>query len=178
MNLRRFNYGNFIFNDGCTSAHGKSTWVKKQLKENDYYVSRDEIRFSLLKEGEDYFSHENLVFTKFLQTIDEALRSCDRVFADATHLTPESRIKVINYVKNSADFINVIWMKTPLMECYRRNEQREGNAKVPKHVIKSMYDRLKLPTFKEGITDLYIIDDINKDIRVMMLIDNEENFIF
>jgi predicted kinase len=106
------------------------------------------------------------------------LRSYDRVFADATHLTPKSRIKVINYVKNSADFINVIWMKTPLMECYRRNEQREGIAKVPRHVIKSMYDKLKLPTFKEGITNLYIIDDINKDIKVMRLIDNEENFIF
>ena len=157
---------------------GKSTWVKKQLKDNDYYVSRDEIRFSLLEEGEDYFAHENIVFTKFLQTIDEALKCHDRVFADATHLTPESRAKVIKYVKNNASFINVIWMKTPLMECYRRNEKREGNAKVPRNVIKSMYDKLKLPTFKEGITDLYIIDDINKDIKVMMLIDNEENFIF
>ena len=39
-----------------TPAAGKSTFLKK-IK-NGLIVSRDAIRFSLLKEGEDYFAHE------------------------------------------------------------------------------------------------------------------------
>ena len=38
---------------------GKSTWVKKQLRNDiDAYVSRDEIRFSMLQEGDAYFKYE------------------------------------------------------------------------------------------------------------------------
>lgn len=120
------------------------------MEENDIYISRDEIRFSLLADGEDYFAHENLVLETFIQTIDEALRSgAERVFADATHLNSKSRGKIIEYVGEQAKEVNVIWMKTPLMECYRRNAKREGLSKVPKKVIKSMYDRLEVPTYEE-----------------------------
>ena len=43
------------------SGCGKTTWahnfIKEQHETNDIrYVSRDEIRFSLIKEGEEYFS--------------------------------------------------------------------------------------------------------------------------
>ena len=38
---------------------GKSTWVKKRLMENGgIWISRDEVRFSMVKEDEDYFSKE------------------------------------------------------------------------------------------------------------------------
>ena len=43
---------------GCP-ASGKSTFGKKMSKITGIpIVSRDEIRFSLLKDDEDYFSHE------------------------------------------------------------------------------------------------------------------------
>ena len=50
---------------------GKSYFAKKKLMEGPgwKYISRDEIRYSLLKEGEDYFSHENEVFEKFIIAI-------------------------------------------------------------------------------------------------------------
>ena len=50
---------------GCPGS-GKSTWAKKHLPDT-YYVSRDEVRFSLLQDGEDYFSHEKEVFNKTKQ---------------------------------------------------------------------------------------------------------------
>ena len=56
---------------GC----GKSTWARKFASENDnvVHISRDEIRFSLLKDGEDYFAHEDDVITIFYAKINEAL---------------------------------------------------------------------------------------------------------
>ena len=49
---------------------GKSTWVKKRLMENGgIWISRDEVRFSMVKKDEDYFSKENEVFDKFISNI-------------------------------------------------------------------------------------------------------------
>ena len=48
---------------------GKSTFLKNHTKPNEAIISRDEIRFNLLKDGEDYFSHENEVFDKFVDNI-------------------------------------------------------------------------------------------------------------
>ena len=45
---------------------GKSTFIKNNKKEKDIYVSRDQIRFKYLKEGEPYFTHEKQVFKEFL----------------------------------------------------------------------------------------------------------------
>ena len=42
------------------SGCGKSTWAKHFQEENPSmsYVSRDSIRFNMVKPEEDYFSHE------------------------------------------------------------------------------------------------------------------------
>ena len=35
---------------------GKTTWTSKYLRKLDKYVSRDEVRFSMVAENEEYFS--------------------------------------------------------------------------------------------------------------------------
>lgn len=158
---------------------GKSTYIKRFLTEKDIYISRDKIRFSLLSEGEDYFAHENEVFDTFIQSIKNGLQKYDRVFADASHLNQSSRAKVINKVGQYANEINVIWLRTSLMECYKRNDNREGREKVPKSTIKSMYDSIQEPSAKEGIDTVYIVDDKTKELKILELgKPNKENFIF
>ena len=55
------------------SGSGKSTFAKledskrKLVGENCLIISRDIIRFSLLKDGEDYFAHEKEVFNIFIK---------------------------------------------------------------------------------------------------------------
>ena len=134
----------------------------------------------MLTEDEDYFAHEGTVFETFCQKIEEALVSrCDRIFADASHLNPASRAKVLNKVKQYADEINVIWLKTPLMECYRRNENRTGRARVPKPTIKSMYDSIQEPSASEGIRMVYIVDGKTQELKVLELGGNNiENFVY
>ena len=55
------------------SGSGKSTFVKNNLKENEVWISRDKIRFSLVKENEKYFSKENLVYKTFVEEIQKCL---------------------------------------------------------------------------------------------------------
>ena len=41
---------------------GKTSWAKKRIEEHGgIHCSRDEIRFSVLEDDEDYFAHEDEV---------------------------------------------------------------------------------------------------------------------
>ena len=90
------------------SGIGKSTWLKNTFSEKwdksrSVIVSRDEIRFYELRKdnlgSEHYFDKEPIVFSTFLATIASELMCGNDVYADATHLTPASRSKVIKGVE-------------------------------------------------------------------------------
>ena len=66
---------------------GKTTYAKKFIGENDIYVSRDEVRFSLVAEDEPYFSREDEVFDCFINEIRKSLNEYDTTYVDATHIT-------------------------------------------------------------------------------------------
>ena len=55
---------------------GKSFWIQNQISNNQTQccvISRDKIRFSLLKDGEDYFKRENAVFAQFVKEINNSI---------------------------------------------------------------------------------------------------------
>ena len=125
---------------------GKSTWLRNHLGEGDAYVSRDEVRFSIIGDDEDYFSHETEVYDKFITEIEEKLNSGKRVFADATHINWASRRKLLERIHDKENIdIDVYVFETPLEICLERNEQREGRARVPKSVIKRMFFQANEP---------------------------------
>ena len=114
-----------------------------------------------MKDGEDYFAYENLVFETFCEKINQELsnKNNQNVYADATHLNQASRKKVLNKINISPESINVLYIKTPLDICIKRNEKRDGRAKVPEQVIKNMYNSIQEPSKKENIDYLYIVED-------------------
>ena len=150
---------------------GKSTYVKSMLKYGDIYVSRDEIRYSLLTDEDDYFAKENEVIRTFIENIDKSLvmeEYCGDVYADATHLSPKSRAQVLNQLKNK-DKVSVIYLDIPLNIILERNAQRKGRALVPENVVRRMYNSIILPTKAEGIEELIIIDENQKVKEVIEL---------
>ena len=48
---------------------GKSYWAEHHVTSVDKYISRDEIRFSMLEDGDDYFAKEGKVFDNFIKQI-------------------------------------------------------------------------------------------------------------
>lgn len=131
---------------------GKTTYAKKFIGENDIYVSRDEIRFSLVAEDEPYFSKEDEVLQTFIRTINDALPIAQRyVVADATHLNMGSRAKILKNLHNKPDSIYVIYVAVSLQTALERNAQRKGRALVPESSIKNMYKSISLPRKEEGI---------------------------
>lgn len=138
---------------------GKSTWAREHLTDNDVYVSRDDIRFSFLKEGDDYFSKEDMVWDTFVKSINEALEMGYNVFADATHINAGSRRKLLNALKFTEGIdVRIIHVDTPIAETLARNELRKDtNRYVPTSVIKRMAHQFEEPVFSEGFSTIYTI---------------------
>lgn len=138
-------------------ASGKSTWLKKHCENNvnAIVVSRDEIRFSMLWENDDYFAHEKQVFAEFIKAINTGLEKGYDVFVDATHINWPSRRKLLKAIDAKYYEVNCICFCTPLQVCLNRNRNRSGRACVPDNVIRDMFNGLTHPK-----TDPYRYDAI------------------
>ena len=123
-------------------ASGKSTWIQKQMKTNPgAWCSRDNVRFSMVSEDEDYFARENEVFDTWIFSIQAAIdnEAIENIYVDATHLNEKSRDKVLNRLNLENATLCAVNFIVPLEECIRHNDLREGRAKVPKSVIRRMH---------------------------------------
>jgi predicted kinase len=145
---------------------GKSYWLnshKDNFKSSYIVISRDDIRFSMLKEGEDYFSHEKEVFKEYVRQIKEALNNYDEVYADATHLNEASRSKLLRALGNDLKSIKVqaVVIQKTLQQCLIQNEQRTGLKYVPRNQIRRMYSSFTIPTFEEGFDKIFVVNKNN-----------------
>lgn len=140
---------------------GKSTWLKNHVSDG-VVVSRDAIRFSMVKEDEEYFSKENEVFAEFVIQINENLSAGKDVFADATHLNPASRNKLLNQVSGYDEVHAIVMLKT-CNTALKQNENRVGTrAYVPRSVIRRMANQLQVPRLEEGFKSVIVITEEEK----------------
>ena len=118
---------------------GKSTWVKNHLFPCQTHVSRDNIRFALVKEGEEYFSKETEVFNTFVEQINTSLsQGCD-VYADATHISRASRNKLLSKINSHPEEVNLIWINGDVTTALLQNENRKNTRSyVPVSFIYSI----------------------------------------
>ena len=146
---------------------GKSTCIKNNLEMlvRDYgvgkVVSRDAIRFSLVKEDEPYFSKEKEVFNTFIKEIKEGLadEKINFVVADATHINQASRTKTLRALGDSLKGVKVvaIVMITDLDTCLQRNMKRTGRELVPEDAIINMYYNSTRPEEEEGFDEIWLV---------------------
>ena len=76
---------------------GKSTFNQERLKnEPGLWCSRDKVRFSMVREDEDYFSKENEVFKKWITYINNGISSKAHsvIYVDATTFLRHQEIKL------------------------------------------------------------------------------------
>lgn len=131
------------------AGSGKTYFAKHNLMNGPgwWYVSRDEIRFSLVKEDEDYFSKETEVFNTFINKIKQGINAegIYNIVADATHFTKGSRAKLIKALKTDDLQIIPVVIKADLINVLKQNAQRVGRACVNESVIKRMAGQFEDP---------------------------------
>ena len=137
---------------------GKSTFIKNRLEklgDNVEYISRDEIRFSMLRPYENYFAHENEVRKTVFSRANRALEEGKNVIIDQTSLTPKSRKWVLENVPKY-DAAYLIWIDNDIETCIKNNENRKGTqAYVPPEQIRRMGFQLVRPSRREGFNVIY-----------------------
>lgn len=129
---------------------GKSTFIKENMTPFDVIISRDAIRFSMLKEGEDYFAHEKDVLKKFRDQIkfyDED-SSIGNIWIDATHISRKVRRKVLNDIFYNQ--VTCIFFRPNVEKSIENNNKREGIYRVPEYAIREQALRFEIPTIDEG----------------------------
>lgn len=129
---------------------GKSYYAKNVIMKNSeapLYISRDEIRFSMLRKGDNYFSKEKKVYAEFINRIKNAFDDEDNyisdVIVDATHLNWTSRRKLLaalGMLSGEYSWVDVIpvVMNTNINECMRRNAKRFDRERVPDEEVLKM----------------------------------------
>lgn len=132
---------------------GKTTWVGRAIEQNGgIHVSRDEVRFSMIKDEDDYFAKEDEVFVAWISKIQEALEDVDGpddVYVDATHISQNSRNKTLDRLDLRNATIIPVYLKTPLETTIEQNELRSERSYVPKSVIRRMSSQMTPPTMDE-----------------------------
>lgn len=126
---------------------GKTTFLNKVKGNDEIVISRDEIRFSLLKEGEHYFTHEDEVFRIFCNNIADYINKGFNVYADATHLTKASRQKLLTSVLRRCNPSKIcgLYFQIPLAVCLERNEKRKGlKTYVPQNDLCKMFTKFNI----------------------------------
>ena len=114
------------------------------------YISRDELRFSMISDESEYFSKEKEVFSKFVEKTNNSLNKNDCTIIDATHISKASREKILRRVKNPTNVrLLVLYFTTPLDVCMRQNDLRTGRERVPHEVIEKMAKQFEDHTEKE-----------------------------
>lgn len=136
------------------AGSGKSYFAKKYLfagKSHIVYISRDEVRYSMINEKDAYFSKEDDVFAEFVRRIKYHISiGADAVIADATHLNWNSRRKLlnalnlINETNNNLAIIPVV-LKPNINIVLERNNTREGRANVPEDAVRRMWNNQTSP---------------------------------
>lgn len=138
---------------------GKSTWLHNNAKDG-IIVSRDKIRFSLVNEEDAYFSQENEVFNRYIQTIQDALNSSvNNIYADATQLNEKARNKVLDKLDlSNVKNLYAVVLRPSLQETLKRNAQRSGRLCVPEIAVRRMYNSYTDPAKdkKYTIKPIYI----------------------
>ena len=142
------------------AGSGKTTWVQDHASPGvSAHISRDRIRFDMVKENEYYFSREDDVYAEFCGEIHDALHCpwVREVYADATHLTKKSREKLIRDIRISPEWVNIhaVVIMPDVEQCITQNAQRRGREYVPESVIRNMYKSFQSP-FHDDINYSYI----------------------
>ena len=124
---------------------GKTTFINNRIDAlGGVHVSRDEIRYSLVRPEEGYFTHEGEVFTTFIKLIQEALdnpHGPTDVYADATHLNRFSRKKLLNNLNlDCVEKIIVLYFDAPKDILVERNLLRDGRERVPLSEMAGWHD--------------------------------------
>jgi predicted kinase len=126
-------------------ASGKSTFFHERFAATHEHVSKD------------LFRNNRNPNRRQAQLIEDALEEGRSVVVDNTNPTLEDRRALIELGGEYAARIVGYYFDASVRECLRRNEAREGKARVPDVAIYATAKKLVAPSMQEGFDALLCV---------------------
>ena len=123
-------------------ASGKSTFFRERFAESHQHVSKNLFPVNRYKNRRQ----EHLLHA--------ALSAGRSVVVDNTNPTPEDRRPLVRLGHEYGAKVLGYYFDASVRECIRRNEMREGKARVPDVAIYSTAKKLVAPSIEEGFDGL------------------------
>jgi protein phosphatase len=137
------------------SGSGKSTYAKKMFS-GEIILSSDKLR-GVLGSSESDQSVNYAVFSTLKNMAAYFLSLGKNVVIDATNVSPKSRADFIYVAKKYNARIIAYYVKVPIEECIKRNNQRDRI--VPEEAIHRQFRSLSLPESTE-VDELVVIENV------------------
>ena len=123
-------------------ASGKSTFFRERFAESHQHVSKD------------LFPNNRYKNRRQEHLLHAALSAGRSVVVDNTNPTPEDRRPLVRLGHEYGAKVLGYFFDASVRECIRRNEMREGKARVPDVAIYATAKKLVAPSIEEGFDEL------------------------
>jgi predicted kinase len=124
---------------------GKSTWVARYLAGTHTVVSKDHWPNARRREA------------RLQRLVAELLAAGAAVVVDNTDPAPADRAPLVAAARLAGVPVRAVWIDTPTDVCLRRNDAREGRARVPIQGLLATRARLVPPTTDEGFDRVDVV---------------------
>jgi predicted kinase len=121
---------------------GKSTFYRAQFSETHVHVSKDNF-----PNARDKQAHQ-------LALVNEALAAGRSVVVDNTNPRVDDRRPLLDAARRRGARSVAYVFDVPIAKAIRRNESREGKARVPKVAIFTAAKRWQAPSYAEGFDEI------------------------
>jgi predicted kinase len=126
-------------------ASGKSTFFHERFAQTHQHVSKD------------HFQHNRNKNRRQEHLLRAALSAGRSVVVDNTNPTLEDRRPLVRLGHEYGAKVIGYFFEESVRECIRRNEMREGKARVPDVAIYSTAKKLVAPSIEEGFDELLCV---------------------
>jgi len=123
---------------------GKSTWAKNNSK-NDVIICPDRIR-KLIFGHQFHKNAEDFIWAYARGMVKLILEQGKNVIIDATNLNHHTRSEWYRIANDFNASIRVIWIKTSLKECCKRNKKSLKGEQLPRERLIGMASMFENPT--------------------------------
>lgn len=124
-------------------ASGKSTFFQTHFASTHQHISKDRMR-----------NHKHRD-RRQRQLLTAALAAGQSVVVDNTNPSVEQRAVLIQLGQQYGANISGYYFDSKPQDCLKRNQQRQGKAKVPEVGVYATLKKLVLPSYKEGFHQLF-----------------------
>jgi len=127
---------------------GKSTFFKQNFVDTHIRINGDMLRTK---------RREQIL-------VEACLRAKQSFVVDKTNATREERARYINAAKSNHFRVVGYYFRSNFAEALKRNDLREGKAKIPEKGLRQFLKQLERPVYAEGFDRLFYvwINDANE----------------